>query len=45
MIKRYFKIELGDNNAAFLWRPRKIGNILVLPWKDFCDMLWNGDLI
>lgn len=26
-------------------RSRKLGNILVLPWKDFCDMLWNGDLI
>lgn len=26
-------------------RPRKMGDILVLPWKDFLDRLWGGTII
>lgn len=25
--------------------PRKIGNITILPWKVFLDMLWAGDIV
>jgi len=25
--------------------PRKVGNILILPWQDFCARLWNDELI
>lgn len=26
-------------------RARKVGEILVLPWKEFCKRLWNGELL
>lgn len=26
-------------------RARKIGKILVLPWKEFCKKLWNGEFL
>ena len=25
--------------------PRRVGNIDILPWRKFCERLWNGDII
>ena len=25
--------------------PRVVGNVHILPWKDFLEMLWKGELI
>jgi predicted AAA+ superfamily ATPase len=25
--------------------PRMLGNVLVLPWKNFLQQLWNGEII
>jgi hypothetical protein len=25
--------------------PRKIGNILILPWQQFLQQLWNNEII
>lgn len=44
-----FKEEFKCKNAFIVSRdpvPRKItSDITVLPWKTFCEMLWNGDII
>jgi hypothetical protein len=25
--------------------PRKMGDILVLPWREFCRRLWAGEIV
>jgi len=38
ILKKFFLIGLVP-------RPRHIGNISVLPWKTFLEMLWAGDIV
>ncbi len=26
-------------------RPRRVGEIDILPWREFCNRLWNGDIV
>jgi predicted AAA+ superfamily ATPase len=35
------KLILVSNDQS----PRKVGGILILPWQDFLDQLWQGDII
>lgn len=37
-VKKAFVVSLEKSK-------RKVGDILILPWKDFCQMLWNGDVV
>ncbi len=38
---RVKKLILVSNDPM----PRKVGDIMILPWKEFLDRLWGGDIL
>jgi hypothetical protein len=52
ILSRVLSLSLSRRQSAFLWGARKtgkstrnVGNIHIVPWRDFFAALWGGNVI